>query len=138
MVALALLVLSSSMHSHGQAGAWAQGDGGHRLNDMPRHQVQPVTLDNGGQDELRLGQRKTLANTLMRPAAEREIGEVRPLVGQLGRETLGVEAFWVRPELWQAVGDIRAEHDSGAGWNGVAADLVVGQGAAIEDPGRRV
>ncbi|MBF8283508.1 MAG: hypothetical protein HW378_2423 [Anaerolineales bacterium] len=62
------------MQRHRQPVAGPQGDERLKLDAMAGHKSQRVPLRHGGEDELRLDERKLVADALARPAAE---GEVR-------------------------------------------------------------
>ena len=90
--------LSRRRDPHRQPAPRPQREPQLRLHPRSRRQPQPVALHRHRHHELRLHQRELVPDAQARPAAEREVGEARPLAHALGREALGIEALGVVPE----------------------------------------
>ena len=71
--------------------------------DVAGCEPRPVALGDGGDDDLRFGEREAVANANPRAAAEGHIGETRAAGDGGRREAFGVEALGLRPELRIAV-----------------------------------
>ena len=73
---------------------------------MTGDRLQAEALGQGGQDERPLGQREGVADAHARPAAEGEVGELRPARPGPGKEAFRLEALRLVPQLRVAVGDV--------------------------------
>ena len=62
----------------------------------------------------------------------------RAIVRSLRQEAVGVEGFRVLPEVGMPVREVGAEQDGRPGRNAIAADLIVVDGVARDDPDRRI
>src|SRR2546427_5899292 len=95
---LIYLLLLTSLKRHWEAIARSHGEQHLRFDRMARNQAQGIALGNCCQHQLRLHERKRIANALTRPTSEGEIGEAWATNGTLWREAFRVEALRVFPK----------------------------------------
>src|SRR5262245_18113204 len=91
-------------------------------------QLDPEALRDRGDDQLRLEHRELIADAAAGAAAEREVGESRTRGFALWRESIGIEALRIRPQLRPAMDDERDQEDDRSLRHAIAADLVVAEG----------
>ncbi len=102
------------------------------------HQLKPPLLRDGGHQQHQLHPRERLADALTRTAAEREVREARQPRLELGCPSIGIKVLRVGVVPRIAVHDPLAHYDDGARWHVVAVDAVLVDGAAPDEPGRRI
>src|SRR5688500_11878496 len=74
-----------------------EGDG------MAELEPQPEASGDGGEDQRRLHDRKSVADAAALPSAKGEVRELRQRAIELGRPAIGVERFGLLPESWIAM-----------------------------------
>ena len=126
------------MESHLDAAAGPQGRNRVRLDVLAGYELEAVSLDNHGDNQLGFHERELVADTLAGAAPERKIRIAGTLSDPLGRETFGLKAFGVVPKRGVAVGDIRAQDHQRAGRDRVAVNVIVISDTARQRPGRGI
>src|SRR5258708_7418194 len=95
---LNILLLTSPFEHHLHTPSWPQRYERLKFDRMVRHHPQPISLGDGGEDQLRFGEREQVADAHARAAAEWKVCVARTAGGALDREALGLEAIRIFPE----------------------------------------